>query len=141
MTDQKKQDHQPELSTSNGRIAPEIAADYDLSRPITSRTGLRQGLAGYGECQYSCSCPPKKSLWVGERLSLWGKREDGGRLSSALSTRAGRCPRVFLRRFRWSFYKGGSMQDEQLTDTPALPRRPALLALPAQSLHQSARLQ
>ena len=46
---QDQQQQQQQQQTSNSRIAPEIAADYDLSKPITSRTGLRQGLAGYGE--------------------------------------------------------------------------------------------
>jgi hypothetical protein len=35
--------------TTPSKIPPEIAADYDLSKPITSKTGLRQGLAGYGK--------------------------------------------------------------------------------------------
>ncbi|KPI39288.1 putative dehydratase IlvD1 [Cyphellophora attinorum] len=42
--------------TANGAsswIPPEILADYDLSRPITSKTGLRQGLAGYGDPHFS----------------------------------------------------------------------------------------
>ncbi|ETN39220.1 dihydroxy-acid dehydratase [Cyphellophora europaea CBS 101466] len=39
--------------SSNSRIPPEIAADYDLSKPISSKTGLRQGLAGYGDPHFS----------------------------------------------------------------------------------------
>ena len=42
--------------SSNSRIPPEIAADYDLSKPISSKTGLRQGLAGYGEFSSFLTC-------------------------------------------------------------------------------------
>jgi dihydroxy-acid dehydratase len=30
-----------------------ISADYDLSQPLTSKTGLRQGLASYGDAHFS----------------------------------------------------------------------------------------
>ncbi len=32
---------------------PKPMEDYDLSTPITSKTGLRQGLASYGDAHFS----------------------------------------------------------------------------------------
>ena len=37
----------------NGHSTQQQHSDYDLSTPITSKTGLRQGLASYGDAHFS----------------------------------------------------------------------------------------
>src|ERR1700749_3170954 len=40
-------------NTQNGNAQNSAAADYDLSRPIDSTSGLRTGLTSYGDAHFS----------------------------------------------------------------------------------------
>jgi hypothetical protein len=43
----------PKMSEQPSELQKATSADYDLSQPLTSGTGLRQGLASYGDAHFS----------------------------------------------------------------------------------------
>lgn len=69
-------------ANASSKVPAEILADYDLSKPITSKTGLRQGLAGYGESAI-------RFFWLGlarcQVSSTWGE----SRVIDAIRVRGG----------------------------------------------------